>query len=122
MGVARAYTGVADTRCRSIYQLRRARRNLHFDPPKHGDGRPTGELIDPLYDSLLTPAADAVDVTTYGASCGLQIAGRHPVVLEYYGRHCVNQGRGWLSTVPFVLFNVARTALYRLLSPVIGFI
>ena len=51
--VARIYTGVADTRYLSIYLLRRARRNLHFDPPKLGDRPPTVEFIAPLYYSLL---------------------------------------------------------------------
>ena len=36
---------VADTRYLSIYLLRRASRNLHFDPPKLGDRPPTSELI-----------------------------------------------------------------------------
>ena len=50
-GVARVHTGVADTRYLSIYLLRRARKNLYFDPP--ADRPPTGELIAPLYHSLL---------------------------------------------------------------------
>ena len=53
MGVARVYAGVADTRSLSICLLRRARRNLHFDPPKLGGRPPTGELIAPLYHSLI---------------------------------------------------------------------
>ena len=36
----------------SIYLLRRARRNPHFDPPKLGDRPPTGERTSPLYHSL----------------------------------------------------------------------
>ena len=44
---------VADTRYLSIYLVRRARRNLDFYPPKLGDRPPTGELIAPLYHSLL---------------------------------------------------------------------
>ena len=53
MGVRRIHTGVADTRHLSIYLLKRARRNLHFDPPQLGHRPPTGELITPLYHSLL---------------------------------------------------------------------
>ena len=62
--VARIYTGVADTRYQCIYLLKRARRNLQFDPPKIGDGPPTGELIAPLYHSLHRTTAAAVAVTT----------------------------------------------------------
>ena len=59
--VAMVYTGVADTRYLSIYLLRRAKRNLPFDPPKLGDRPPTSELIAPLYHPLLIAA---VAVTT----------------------------------------------------------
>ena len=53
MRVARVYTGVVDTRYLSIELLRRARRNLHFDPPKLGDRPPTGEFTAPLHHTLL---------------------------------------------------------------------
>ena len=44
---------MADTRYLSIYLLRRATRNLHFDPPKLGNRLPKGELIPPLNHTLL---------------------------------------------------------------------
>ena len=70
---ARVYTGVADTRYLSIYPLRR---NLHFDPTKLelGDRPRTGEIIAPMYHSLLLQSPSL-------RSCGLQVAGRRPVVL-----------------------------------------
>ena len=77
MGVARVYSGVADTRCLSIYLLRRAIRNLHFDPRKLGDRPPTGELIAPLYHSLLQYTTAAVAVTAYAA-----VAYRSPVATQ----------------------------------------
>ena len=44
--VARAYTGgTEDTRYLSINILRKARKNLRFDPPKLGDPPPTSDLI-----------------------------------------------------------------------------
>ena len=53
-----------------------ARRNLHFDAPKHGDRSPACELIAPLYHSLLLLLA-AVAVTTYAAvACRSQVATR----------------------------------------------
>ena len=52
MGVVKVHTGVADTRYLSIYLLRRAKRNSHFDPPKLGDRSLTGGLIALLYQSL----------------------------------------------------------------------
>ena len=53
MRVARVYTGVADTRYLSIKLLRRATKNLHFDPTNLGDRPPTGEFIAPLHHTLL---------------------------------------------------------------------
>ena len=44
---------MADTRYLSIYLLRRATRNLHFDPTNLGDRPPTGEFIAPLHHTLL---------------------------------------------------------------------
>ena len=76
--VSGGYTlsGIADTRYLSIYRLRRARRNLHFDPPKLGHHPPAGELVSPLY-PLTTTAAVAVAVTTYAA-----VAYRLPVATQ----------------------------------------
>ena len=54
------YTGVKDTQYVSIYMLRKARRNLHFDPPKLDDPPPKSELMAPLYPL----ATAAVAVTT----------------------------------------------------------
>ena len=76
MGAARVYTGVAETRYLSVCLLRRARRNVHFDPRKLGDRPPTygrahGSLVP------LTSTAP-VAVTTYVRSCGLKVAGRRP--------------------------------------------
>ena len=77
MLVARVYTSVADTRYLSIYLLRRARRNLHFDAPKLGDRPPTGELIRSSFVPLTTTAAFAV--TTYAA-----VAYRSPVATQQH--------------------------------------
>ena len=68
---------MADTRYLSIHLLRRARRNLHFDPPKLGDRPPTGELIRSSFVPLATTAA--VAVTTYAA-----VAYRSPVATPQY--------------------------------------
>ena len=38
---------------RSVYMLRKTKRNPHFDPPKLGNLPPTSELTAPLYHSLL---------------------------------------------------------------------
>ena len=48
-----------------------------FDPPKLGDRSPTGELIAPLYHSLLLQSSPWL------RSCGLQVAGWRRVVLLY---------------------------------------
>ena len=68
MGVARVYTDVAGTRYLSIYLLRKARRNLHFDPPKLDDPPPKSELMAPLYHSLLLQSPSL-------RSCGLSMVG-----------------------------------------------
>ena len=50
--VARVYTDVEDTWYLSTFMLRKAIRNLRFDPPKPGDPQPTSELIALLYHAL----------------------------------------------------------------------
>ena len=66
-------TGVEDARYLSTwYMLRKARRNLHFDPPKLGDPPPTSEPIAPFYHSLLLQSPSL-------RSCSLKVA--RPVVL-----------------------------------------
>ena len=62
------YTGVKDTQYVSIYMLRKARRNLHFDPPKLDDPPPKSELMAPLYHSLLLQSPSL-------RSCGLSMVG-----------------------------------------------
>ena len=57
---------MADTQNLSTYLLRRASRNLSFNPPKLGNRPPTGGLMRSSFVPLTTTAA--VAVTTYTAS------------------------------------------------------
>ena len=104
-------TGVQDTRYLSINKARKARRNEHFDPPKLDDPPPTSELPRSSFVPLTTSAA-AVAVTTQ-----LSPIGRRPVVLWYYGRPCIKQGEGRLSTIPCVRL-IGEGGDGSLLSPV----
>ena len=131
--VGTVYTSVADTRYLSIYLLRRARRNVHFDPPNLGDRPSTGELIAPLYHSLLLLRSPSLRTQLWPT--GRQSPPSSTLVLQTAlyqaggGRlstvPCLRfniAGRGRLSTVPLVRFYIAdgvRTALYRPLCSVL---
>ena len=119
----------------SIYLLRRTRGNLLFDPPKLGDHPPTGELIAPLYHSLLllqspslrrqlwptgrrSPSSSIIVLWTalYQArggglstvSCArFYVAGRRRLSTVSLVRLYIVERRGRLSTVPFVRFYIA---------------
>ena len=64
--------GAENTRYLSIYLLRKAKSNLHFDPPKLRDPPLTMELIALLCTThFYTNTAAAVAVTTQLWRCGL---------------------------------------------------
>ena len=92
-------TGLADTRHLSINLLRRARGNLHFDPPKLGDRPPTGELIRSSFLPLTTAAA--VAATTYAA-----VAYRSTIATQYYSTmDGLVSSRGGDSSLPSPVFG-----------------
>ena len=69
-------------------QITRARKNVHFDPPNHGDSPPTRELIALLYPFVpLTTVAVAVN-TQLRPIC------RRPEVFEYCGGYITMGGGG----------------------------
>ena len=76
-------------------QITRARKNVHFDPPNHGDSPPTRELIALLYPFVpLTTVAVAVN-TQLRPIC------RRPEVFEYCGGYITMGGGGCLSISVF---------------------
>ena len=93
---------VADTRYLSIYLLRRARRNVHFDPPNLGDRPSTGELIAPLYHSLLLLRSPSLRTQLWPT--GRQSPPSSTLVLQ---TALYQAGGGRLSTVPCLWFNIA---------------
>ena len=113
VAVARVQTGAADIRYLSVYLLRRARRNLHFDSSKLGNRPRTGEFIVPLTNSLLLQSPSL-------RSCGLQVAGRRPVLLMDEGWPCIKKGRdGSLKSMSVFLLQRRGAVFYRALYSVL---
>ena len=55
----------------------------------------------------LTTTSTCCSRRHYARSCGLQVAGRHPVVFYYDGRPCIKLGGGRFSTLHCVRFHMA---------------
>ena len=121
------HTGVADRWYLFMYLLRRAIRNLRFDPPTLGDRPPTGELIAPLYHSLLlllqppslrtqqlwptgrrSPPSSIIVLWTAFYQAGGGRLSTVPCVRFY-----IAGGRGQLSTVPCVRFYIEISVAFR---------
>ena len=96
----------------SIYVLRRARRDLYFDPPKLGDRPPTSELIAPLYHSLLLLQSPSLRTQLWPT-------GRQSppssiiIVLLWTALYQAGGGTALYRPLYSVQYNRARGALYR---------